>query len=89
MNETLVGQTLGGSYTVVRVVGEGGMGTVFEARHTRVTTRRFAIKTLHPEYLRDAEARARFKREAGAAAAITSPHVAGVYDVGRMEDGTP
>lgn len=88
-DDPLVGKTLGGSYEIVRVVGEGGMGTVYEAKHRRITTRRFAVKTLHPEYLRDPGAVTRFKREAEAAASISSAHVAGVFDVGTTADGAP
>ncbi len=87
--DALVGTTIGESYRIVRVVGQGGMGTVYEARHERIATRRFAVKTLHAEFLRDAGAVARFKREAEAAASITSPHVVGVFDVGSTEDGVP
>ncbi len=47
-----VGTTLSGTYFVRRVLGEGAMGQVFEARHTRIPAKRFAVKMLHPEYLR-------------------------------------
>ena len=92
--DPLVGSTIDGSYLVLRVVGEGGMGTVYEARHTRIGARRFAIKTLHAQHLRDDKAVARFQREAEAAATVSSPYVAGVVDVGTVnigsdEDGTP
>ena len=62
--DELVGQTLSGSYTVLRVIGEGGMGRVYEARHTRIGSKRFAIKMLHPEYARQPEVISRFQREA-------------------------
>ncbi|HZO16613.1 MAG TPA: serine/threonine-protein kinase, partial [Polyangiaceae bacterium] len=87
--DRLVGATLAGNYAVVRIVGEGGMGRVYEARHTRIRTRRFAVKTLHGEYLRQPQALARFRREAEATASIDSPHVVDVYDVGRTPDGQP
>jgi serine/threonine-protein kinase len=85
--DELVGQTLAGSYTIVRVLGEGGMGRVYEARHTRIPGKRFAIKMLHPEYARQPEVLTRFQREAEAAANIHSPHVVDVYDVDRTPDG--
>src|SRR6185436_19189305 len=42
-----LGATLGDAYQIVRMVGEGGMGRVYEARHTRLGNKRFAIKMLH------------------------------------------
>jgi serine/threonine-protein kinase len=87
--DELVGTTLGQTYAIIRVIGEGGMGRVYEARHTRIGSKRFAIKMLHPEYIRQAEVISRFQREAEAAAAIQSPHVVGVYDVDRLPDGRP
>jgi serine/threonine-protein kinase len=87
--DPLVGQTLGAAYTITRVLGEGGMGRVYEARHTRIQTKRFAIKMLHPEFSRQPEVLARFQREAEAAASIKSPYVVDVYDVDRSADGRP
>ncbi|MBI4951754.1 MAG: serine/threonine protein kinase, partial [Myxococcales bacterium] len=87
--DDLVGATLSNTYTVVRVVGEGGMGRVYEAKHTRIKSKRFAIKTLHPEFARSAEVLQRFYREVEAASSIQSPHVVGVYDVDKTPDGRP
>jgi serine/threonine-protein kinase len=87
--DELVGKTLANSYTILRVIGEGGMGRVYEARHTRISSKRFAIKLLHPEYARQPEVLTRFQREAEAAAAIHSPYVVDVYDVDRTSDGRP
>src|SRR6185503_21037402 len=84
-----VGKTLGETYTILRVVGEGGMGRVYEAIHTRIGSKRFAIKLLHPEYARQPEVISRFQREAEAAASIQSPHVVDVYDVNKTADGRP
>jgi serine/threonine-protein kinase len=86
--DELVGQTLG-SYHIVRILGEGGMGRVYEARHTRIDKKRFAIKVLHPELARNQEIIQRFQREAEAAASITHPNVVGVYDVDRTANGRP
>jgi hypothetical protein len=72
---------------VEAVLGEGGMGRVYRARHTRITTKLFALKVLHPEFSRDTQQLARFQREAEAAATISHPNVVGVFDVGRTEDG--
>jgi len=87
--DALVGTTLSGSYKVLRVIGEGGMGRVYEAQHTRIAGKRFAIKLLHPEFARQPGVLARFQREAEASAAISHPNVMGVYDVDRTPEGTP
>ncbi len=87
--DEMVGQTLSQTYTLVRVIGEGGMGRVYEARHTRISTKRFAVKMLHPEFTRQPEVLSRFQREAEAAASIHSPYVVDVYDVDRTVDGRP
>jgi serine/threonine-protein kinase len=63
------------------------MGRVYEARHTRISGKRFAIKMLHPEFARQPEVLSRFQREAEAAATIDSPHVVDVFDVDRTADG--
>jgi serine/threonine-protein kinase len=86
-SDEMVGQTIASSYTITRVLGEGGMGRVYEARHTRIPGKRFAVKMLHPEYAREPEVLTRFQREAEAAASIRSPNVVDVYDVDRMPDG--
>ncbi len=80
------GTRLGG-YRVVRKIGEGGMGAVWEGVHERLQ-KRVAIKTLHEQFARDAGQVARFTREGRAASRIRHGHVIDVTDVG-MEDGTP
>jgi serine/threonine protein kinase len=85
--DEMIGQALASSYTIVGVLGEGGMGRVYEARHTRIGGKRFAVKMLHPEFTRQPEVLTRFQREAEAAATIDSPYVVDVYDVDRTADG--
>ncbi|MBK9258534.1 MAG: serine/threonine protein kinase [Polyangiaceae bacterium] len=87
--DALVGTTLSGNYKVLRVIGEGGMGRVYEAQHTRIAGKRFAIKLLHAEFARQPGILARFQREAEASASISHPNVVGVYDVDRTPDGQP
>jgi eukaryotic-like serine/threonine-protein kinase len=82
------GDVIAERYRVERVVGEGGMGVVLAAEHL-VLGERVAVKLLLPEAAKNADAVARFQREARAAARIPSEHVARVMDVGRLEDGTP
>ena len=87
--DPLIGKVLGEAYQIVRLVGEGGMGRVYEARHLRLKERRFAIKVLHPDLARDPEIVARFQREAESASAIGHPNVIDVYDVHKTHDGVP
>ncbi len=72
-------------YEIVRVLGEGGMGAVYEARHTG-TGRMVALKTIHPERLKSPQLLKRFEIEARAAGAIESEHVVQLFDVGVDED---
>jgi len=85
--DDLIGAVLNETYVVERCIGEGGMGRVYEARHTRITNKRFAIKVLLPEFARNAEVMVRFQREAEATASIAHPNVIGVYDVDRTPQG--
>ena len=71
------------SYEVRALIGRGGMGEVYRA-HDAKLGRDVALKVL-PDDLADPHRRARFEREARAAAALTNPHICAVYDVG--EDG--
>ncbi len=89
VKDELVGTTLSGNYKVLRVIGEGGMGRVYEAQHTRIAGKRFAVKLLHAEYARQPGILARFQREAEASASIAHPNVVGVYDVDRTPNGQP
>ena len=82
------GQILLGKYRIERVLGVGGMGVVVAATHVNLEER-VAIKFLLPEALQNAEAVARFLREARAAVRIKSEHVARVTDVGTLETGAP
>ena len=77
-----------GKYQLVTMIGRGGMGSVWEARHASLGTR-FAIKFIESEYADSQEARSRFDREARAAATIQSKHAIQIYDHGVTEDGKP
>jgi len=85
----LIGATLHDTYKVVRVLAEGGMGRVYEAQHTRISTKRFAIKVLLAELKHSLDVRLRFRREAEAAASVVHPNVVGVHDFGYAPDGRP
>jgi eukaryotic-like serine/threonine-protein kinase len=75
------GTMVGGRYRIVRVVGAGGMGAVYEAQHTDLK-KRVAVKTLYDRLARLPEARARFLREGEAASRMRHPHIVDVTDVG-------
>ena len=80
------GQILDGKYRVGRLIGEGGMGTVFEGENSRIG-RRVAIKVLHAQVAAMPEFVERFEREAKAAARIGSQHVCDVLDLGDLPNG--
>lgn len=81
-----VGQVINNKYRLVRVIGEGGMGSVYEARHEMLGTT-VALKFLHPELGRRAGLVQRFLQEARVSAQIQSPHVVRVSDVDQTADG--
>ncbi len=86
--DPMIGQTMGGKYKVVRLLGEGGMGAVYEGEQQLGTTKRkVAIKTLHPHLSRDEKIKARFEREVGTIAELEHPNTIQVYDFGANEDG--
>jgi serine/threonine protein kinase len=87
--DPMLGKVLGETYQVARLVGEGGMGRVYEARHLRLKDRRFAVKVLHAEFARQPEVVARFQREAESASSIGHPNVVDVFDVHKTQDGIP
>ena len=82
----LAGTIIGGKYRLVRLLGEGGMGAVYEAEHT-VITRRVAIKILHPRFNEHPEVAERFLREAQTASSIGHRNIIEIHDFGREEDG--
>lgn len=74
-------------YEILGKIGEGGMSSVWRARQISLD-RVVAIKTLSPQYLPDAEARQRFQHEARAAARLSHPGIAQVFDAG-VAEGIP
>ena len=79
---------IAGKYHVVRMLGEGGMGVVYEAIHKRLR-QRVAIKMILPRLLKATDFVARFEREARAASQIRGPNVARVIDVDVLPNGVP
>ncbi len=87
--DDLIGVTIGGTFQIVRNIGEGGMARVYEARHTRLQNKRFAVKVLNSAHAQQSSIVARFQREAEAASGIAHPNVVGVFDVSRTPEGLP
>ena len=75
------------TFVVSHILGEGGMGRVYEARHTRLPNKRFAIKVLHSDLAMNSDLQVRFQREAETAASVEHPSVVGTYDIGRTPQG--
>ena len=85
---TVDGALLEGAYRIFRVVGEGGMGTVYEGLQLRLN-KRVAIKVMSRELAANPEALARFRREAEVTSSIGHPHIVHVTDFGSTPTGEP
>lgn len=72
-------------YRVIRSLGSGGMGAVFEAEH-RLMRRRVVLKIIKPKWLSNSEAVMRFRREIQAAAKLVHPHVVTAFDAEQAGD---
>lgn len=81
------GQVVDEKYQILRLLGTGGMGAVYEGENTRIK-RRVAIKVLHASVSSLADNVARFEREAQAAGRIGSEHICEVLDLGVLADGS-
>ncbi len=86
VDESLVGVVLEDKYRIVRVIGQGGMGVVFEAEHINFG-KRVAVKVMLEKYALDTEALTRFRREALAASRIGNQHIIDIHDMGQTPDG--
>jgi len=84
----LEGSLVAGKYRVQRMIGSGGMGTVWEGIHEALGTR-VAIKFIKPAHAQAADARRRFEIEARAAAKLSSKHAVHVFDYGVNDFGLP
>jgi eukaryotic-like serine/threonine-protein kinase len=82
------GEIVGGKYRLIRFLAAGGMGSVYEAQHT-VVKRRVAVKFLRADLAVERASLSRFQREAQAAGALESEHIAAALDFGIAGDGSP
>ncbi|UQA57649.1 serine/threonine-protein kinase [Polyangium aurulentum] len=82
------GQHITSTLRLVRLIGKGGMGSVWVADHLALATQ-VAVKFMSSSFVENQALVQRFRTEAMAAAQIKSPHVAQVFDHGIMSDGTP
>ncbi|MFO0611416.1 MAG: serine/threonine-protein kinase [Polyangiaceae bacterium] len=82
----LVGRTIG-KYEIVRAIGGGGMGRVYEGINTTIG-KRVALKFIEKEAV-SGDSFARFQREAQAASAVESAHIVEIFDAGETDDGQP
>lgn len=87
--DPLIGKVLHDTHEVVRLIGKGGMGTVYEAVHTRLRQKRFAVKVLHARMMEDERIFTRFQREAEIATKVGHPNIVDVLDFYETDDGQP
>jgi serine/threonine-protein kinase len=88
MTEPPTQEIIDGRYRLLRMIGRGGMGSVWEGQHIQLG-RRVAIKFIEADHAGSAEARARFDNEAKAAAAIQSKYAISIEHHGVTPDGRP
>lgn len=88
IQDPLIGTTIAGRYVIERVIGEGGMATVYGATH-KLVDRPCAVKVMNAQMATDATVRERFRREAKSAQSLAHPNVIEIFDQGETPDGTP
>jgi serine/threonine-protein kinase len=87
-SDPLIGSIVGGRFRIVGVLGEGGMGRVYNGEQQMGTTvRKVAVKTLLAQYAKDPQVLARFMRECGTVAELEHPNTIKVYDFGQTPSG--
>ncbi|HEX3774249.1 MAG TPA: protein kinase, partial [Polyangiaceae bacterium] len=86
MQDPLIGVTIAGRYQIEEVLGQGGMATVYAARH-RLVDRPCAVKVMSPQFTRNDVIRERFRREAKAAQKLAHPNIIEIFDQGETPDG--
>ena len=88
LSKRMIGRTIAGKYKLLKTIGQGGMGTIFEAEHT-IIGNRVAVKLLHETFSEQREPVQRLYREAQATGAIGHPSIIKIFDVDETNDGVP
>ncbi|MGC4065504.1 MAG: serine/threonine-protein kinase [Polyangiaceae bacterium] len=86
--KSLVGQVLGGTYRILELLDEGGMGRLYRAEHVRLR-RPIAVKVLANHLAHDVGALARFNREAEIVSQLHHPHIVHILDFDQTDRGAP
>jgi HEAT repeat protein/tRNA A-37 threonylcarbamoyl transferase component Bud32 len=87
LQASLTGLQLG-SYRVLDVIGQGGLGVVYEAEHVQIG-RKAAVKVIRPEFVSDHVAVERFLKEARTISSLRHPNLIDIFDIGRLPSGEP
>jgi eukaryotic-like serine/threonine-protein kinase len=87
VNDPRIGSTINGRYQLEAAIGEGGMATVYAARH-RLVDRPCAVKVMNAALAKNEVIRERFRREAKAAQKLAHPNIIEIFDQGELEDGS-
>src|SRR5215510_9354470 len=87
LTDPIVGATIAEHYVVEECVGEGAMGRVYRARHSRLARRQFALKIMLGDLAATMAMRLRFAQEAEAASRLDHPNVVPVVDFGKSAEG--
>ncbi|HVR18626.1 MAG TPA: protein kinase, partial [Polyangiaceae bacterium] len=82
-----IGTTIAGRYLIEAAVGEGGMATVYQARH-KLVDRSCAVKIMNAALAKNEVIRERFRREAKAAQKLAHPNIIEIFDQGELPDGS-
>ena len=85
--EALLGKTVADRYLLLEIIGQGGIGVVYKARHIHMD-RMVAFKMLRSESLRDERNRQRFQQEAKIVSSLTHPNIVQVFDFGFTSDNS-
>ena len=84
---SLIGSVLAGRYRLTKLIGRGGMGSVYEARDRQMSDRQVAVKILAAHLTADETQVTRFQQEARAVNQLRHPNTISVLDFGRTDDG--
>jgi tRNA A-37 threonylcarbamoyl transferase component Bud32/predicted nucleic acid-binding Zn-ribbon protein len=87
LQDPLIGTTIAGRYQIEEAIGEGGMATVYAARH-RLVDRPCAVKVMNPSLAKNEVIRERFRREAKAAQKLAHPNIIEIFDQGETPEGS-